>query len=345
MEGLADALLPLALAHDGAAPDAALRAAAARLAARLSQRDGGPVPNPAVLAGNLRLLGLSLPVAAHRRLTALALREEKRSAMAAEQGEALEALFRAHGLSVQPVRGWDFARRYYARPLDRHCHALRWLVDDEAAGDRVAALVRAEGWTSIVAAPRLAPHKRIFSGPDRIAVEVHLRPFGWTMLAMEPDARGGAAFAAVELIGSSLVEMSLAARWPIDLAALLRHAAPDPDGFVRQVRRFGFAGHADRSLAHLARHVHSDDVVLASRIALLRTALARTGARDDAAIRDVRYLRAMATAGRAGFLLRACGRPDLVGAARAIRAERHAQRSARAAVRASLVRRVRIRSH
>lgn len=341
-----DDMLLLCLVDPVAVPEARVVAAAARLAETLSRRNGRPVHNPAVIARNLRLLGLLLPLVARRRLEALAIREERRSTIAAEQADLIERLFEVQGIVAQPVRGWDFARRFYPEPLVRHCHALRWLVPDPPAVREIERQLASAGWTATQGAALLAPHKRIFTGPDRIAVELHIRPFGWTTLLPDAGDAGTAAFVAAELIGASITDLFVGnARWAIDLVQLLRQVDVDVSGFARQVDRFGFAGYAATALGRVADMVHPDEVPLRSRLAALRGALADAAHDDSGAVRDIGLLKAMATARRRGFLLRACLRPDLIVTGRRLRAERRARTAGGAAARASLLQRLRDPSH
>ena len=333
-----DVLLRLCLVAPDAVPDAPLRASAAMLGANLSARDGQPVLNPAILARNLRAVGLTLPVAAHRRLEALAMREEKRSAIAAEQCAGLERLFGEHGIMLQPVRGWHFARTFYPNPLVRHCHALRWLVSDPRQVQAMATLLVSAGWDRTVAPPVLSPHKQIFTGPGRIAAELHVRPFGWSPLGLDAGDDGDPAFVAAELIGATVIDTVAASlRSTIDLVHLLRRAEPDPRRFAHHADRFGFAGHAAEAVAHVTRLARAEEEPLRSRLAALRSALERVGARDSAAVRDIGLLRRMGADRRGAFLLRSCIRPDLFRAGRRLRAENYAQRVGGSAARASLL--------
>jgi len=333
-----DALLRLCLVAPDAVPDAPLRASAAMLGTNLSARDGQPVPNPAILSRNLRAVGLMLPVAAHRRLEALAMREEKRSAIAAEQCAGLERLFGEHGIGLQSVRGWHFARTFYPDPLVRHCHALRWLASYPSQAQAMATLLASAGWNASPASPVLSPHKQIFTGTGRITAELHVRPFGWSPLGLDAGDEGDPAFVAAELIGATVTDHSAASlRSAIDLVHLLRRAEPDPRRFAHHADRFGFAGHAAQAVAHVARLAHAEEEPLRSRLAALRGALERVGARDSAAVRDIRLLRRMGADRRSAFLLRSCIRPDLFGAGRKLRAENHVQRVGGTVARASLL--------
>ena len=334
-----EALVRLCLLDTGRAPDTCARSAADALADHLARREGRPVESPALIARNLRLAGLALPAAAQRRLDALAMREEARSTLAAEHHATLVALFDAAGIAAQPLRGWRFAELFYPDPHVRHSHALRWLVPEPETATRMAAILHDAGWTSRPASSLLASHKRIFAGDGRITAELHVRPFGWSSLQLDDGQTGSSAFAAAELIGSSIVEYRrTVGRWTADLVHLLRLAMPDPAAFAAIVNRFGFVDLAHDRLDHAVRLTSPDDMAVHAAVERLRSALVAIGhARDSRAVRDVRQLAAMRAASGSRFLLQAVRRPDLLLRGRRLRHEQHMQRALNVAGRAGLL--------
>src|SRR5690348_14359869 len=143
-----DAILMLCLATGKEAGRDRLQAALAIVADGIEASPAGAalIAHPSLVMRGLDVSGLALPKVPQRRFQAAALREQKRSAIAADQAERLRMLFQNHGLALKPLRGWHFASLYYPEPLARHCHALRWLVPNQALAERLMPMLAAEGW-------------------------------------------------------------------------------------------------------------------------------------------------------------------------------------------------------
>lgn len=324
-----DAALRVCLADPQGGPNDALRRAVGALADLIGRSDRtGQVHNPALVIRGLRATGLPFPVAARRSIAALGLREETRSAIAAEQSAQLDGRLDSLDIRYYPVRGWRFARTYYPEPLARHCHALRWLVTDPSDSERLETMLVEEGWTAKSASPLLVPHKTIFGGQGKISVEIHSRPFPWTSLLPSEAEAAGPVFAVAELLGASLVEgHARTGRWAIDLVHLLRRADPDPLHVADIVERYGFSCSAGDRLGLLADLATASEAAVQQRIAALHRAVSPArgrAARDARPVRRLRATLAMATLPRTRFLLSALGRPDLLLPARAVRKEQAA---------------------
>jgi hypothetical protein len=341
---MGEALLRLCLASAHPGDDEGLDLAAERLtrAVTRSGLEGLTVHNPAILVAGLAAAKVVLPPATRRRLKALALREERRSVIAAEQCDQLEAAFRDRGVKPTSIRGWRFAETWHPAPLARHCHALRWRAANAGELEAMSAIVTAAAWRA-EAPMALCPHKRVFVGAGRVAVELHSRDLPWCGQTHGAAVRQSVEFQAAELIGATLVEGSRQSlRWAIDLAFMLRGARLDPARFAEVVAAFGMAAYVDQALELVARCAPRGDEPVQSQIAALRLALARRGApRDARAVRDLRRLVAISARPRAAFVAALLRRPDLARRSLALRRETRERRRGSAARRAELLGRLR----
>jgi hypothetical protein len=279
------------------------------------------IPHPALLVRGLRAIGLSLPTALQRRLEAIGLREEKRSSIAAAQADQLERVLRREGIDPHPLRGWHCARLYYPEPLARHCHALRWLVPSDAERERLASLFAAEGWDTLLPSPLQTPHKIILAGRDRISVELHSRVFPWTDRLPDSNVQSSPEFMAVETMGSAIVEPhARAGLWLVDLVQLLRNERLDATRFAATAQDYGIAATTHHALGRIAELTGPAEAAVHEKIRHLRTALTvNKHPRDARAVSDLLLVQAMANASRAGLLLKAMRRPDLLARGHALR--------------------------
>lgn len=277
------------------------------------------IPHPALLVRGLRASGLSLPTALQRRLEAIGLREEKRSSIAAAQADQLERMLMREGTDPHPLRGWHCARLYYPEPLARHCHALRWLVPSDAERERLASLFAAEGWDTLLPSPLQTPHKIILAGRDRISVELHSHVFPWTDRLPDSNVRSSPEFMAVETIGSAIVEpQARAGLWLVDLVQLLRNERLDATRFAATAQDYGIAATAYHALGRIADLTSPAEAAVHEQIGHLRTMLTKHPC-DARAVSDLLLVQAMANASRAGLLLKAIRRPDLLARGHALR--------------------------
>jgi nicotinamidase-related amidase len=321
-----DAILTLCLATGEEADRARLRGALAIVAEVIEASHDGTalVAHPALVVRGLDVSGLALPKVAQRRFQAAALREEKRSAIAAAQAGQLRMLFQHHAIEPQPLRGWHFASLYYPEPLARHCHALRWLVSDQALAERLMPMLAAEGWNERRASPALAPHKIVLGGKDRINVELHTQVFPWTDHRPDGQAQTSPEFTAIELIGSTIVEpQSNSGLWLVDLAQLLRRQQLDAVLLAAMAKAYGIAATVSHALETLADLVGSE-ASTQQQIHALRAVLedGQPGVRDAPVVADLRIIQTMAAASPARLLLKALQRPDLLAKGYALRRQR-----------------------
>jgi hypothetical protein len=325
------AALRVSLADTAIVPDPAMHAAADTVAAWLDDPAHAKtfIPHPALIARGLRALGIALPVASRRRLEAAALREEKRSSIAARQAEQLDELLDGHAVDRHPVRGWHFAGLCYPEPLARHCHALRWLVTEATERSRIVDLLAEAGWSHRLAPLLLSPHKAIFAGQDRINVEIHERPLPWTRRLPDRSSLASSDYMAVELIGSALIEPhARIGLWRVDLVQLLRKRPVDPTSFARLASEFGLAAAADRALDDVGDLVATAEAELTETIDAMRFALRQKAdgePRDAPALADLMMLKSMAESSRKRLLLTALRRPDLFMRSYAMRKDRARQ--------------------
>jgi hypothetical protein len=342
-------MVAIALATPEARSDPKLREAMEALVVQLQREapNGLVIVSPSLMARALRGCRLSLPVAAQRKLEALALREEKRSLIAAEQERGLTDLIHAAAIEVTPLRGLSLARNHYPEPLARHCHALRWLVPDGSAANRLAELIGVQGWDWQSPSPLLAPHKLVFEGPGKINVELHRRPFPWTKQLPDRAQLNQIEFALAEIIGSALVEGRAAAgQWVVDVAQMIRTCRIDEERFAAITQRFGFSRWGQEALEIVSRLASDHEQGLQARIEALHDALGdgRMRRLDVRQVRDLRALQSLAAVPRGQFLARGLQRPDLLLRASLLRRHRRLRRQHDAQLRSALRRRSDIKS-
>jgi hypothetical protein len=323
---LRNAILTICLANNNRAGQGRLGDALKVLVEATEREQSLLLPHPALLARGLTAGGLTLPKAGQRRLQAAALRDEKRSAIAANQAEQLDALFQRHAIALHPLRGWHFASLHYPEPLARHCHALRWLVPADGPIEPLVTLLADEGWSNRIPSPLLAPHKIVLAGNGRIDVELHTQPFPWTERRPLGGAEPSSAFTAIELIGAPIVEArSRSGLWLVDLAQLLRRHRIDEAVFADMAGDYGIAATAGNALDTLADLADPDESPLQDQIAHLRAALGKVGgqgAHDAPAVIDLEIVQSMAIMSPARLVLKALRRPDLLAASYALRRQR-----------------------
>jgi putative nucleotidyltransferase-like protein len=322
------ALLSLCIATGDDREDDRLTAAASTIVQWMEDpaNDRTLIPHPALLVWGLRATSIKLPTASHRRLEAAALREERRSAIAAEQVERLTALLRREAIDHHPLRGWHFAKLYYPDPLARHCHALRWLVQDGPTLESLVKLLAGEGWTIQLRSPLQSPHKIILAGQDRIHVEFHRKLFPWIDRPQGECAPLGPELVAIELIGAALIEpQARSGLWLVDLVQLLRAERVDPARFAGIARDCGIAGAACRALHQIVDLANPATTELLDPVRQLRDALTGNSGerpRDARRVTDLLTVQAMADSSRKRFLLKAVRRPDLFSRGYALRKDR-----------------------